>query len=39
MTLTKISLVVPPNAKSMVPGESTIKVTPGPRVGTQVERE
>jgi hypothetical protein len=39
MTLIETPLVVRPNAKSMVPGESTIKLTPGLRVGTQVERE
>jgi hypothetical protein len=32
------SVVVPPNAKSMVLGESYILLTPGMRVGTQVER-
>jgi len=32
------SLVVPPNAKSMVLGDSYILLTPGMRVGTQVER-
>src|SRR5712692_8198170 len=37
-TAIKASLVVPPSAKSMVLGESTIKLTPGMRVGTQVER-
>jgi hypothetical protein len=37
-TAIRASLVVPPSAKSMVLGESTIKLTPGMRVGTQVER-
>ena len=37
-TTIETSLVVPPNAKSMVLGESTIKLTPGMRIGTQVER-
>jgi hypothetical protein len=32
------ALSVPPGAKSMVLGESTIKLTPGMRVGTQVDR-
>jgi hypothetical protein len=32
------SVVVPPNAKSMVLGESYILLAPGMRVGTQVER-
>jgi hypothetical protein len=32
------SIVVPPNARSMVLGESYILLTPGMRVGTQVER-
>ena len=32
------SLVVPPNARSMVLGESYVLLTPGMRVGTQVER-
>ena len=34
----KTSLIVPPTAKTLVLGESTIQLTPGMRVGTQVER-
>jgi hypothetical protein len=37
-TAIESSIVVPPTATSMVLGESTIKLTPGLRVGTQVER-
>ena len=32
------SLTVPPNAKSMILGESTVNLTNGMRVGTQVDR-
>jgi hypothetical protein len=37
-TAIQTSLVVPPNAQSMVLGGSTIRLTTGMRVGTQVER-
>ena len=37
-TAIETSLVIPPTAKSIVLGESTIKLTTGLRVGTQVER-